>query len=130
MATPQLTSRSRGVRGAHAREPRAQAASDALDFSLTRIGRYTNDAPFGLSDAEIVTHDPSWQRLYVGNARDVRVDILDIHDPANPTKVGFLDMRPYGLVVNSVAVKNGLVATSPALIGAVLDAVVRARVPP
>ncbi|HKQ39629.1 MAG TPA: choice-of-anchor I family protein [Verrucomicrobiae bacterium] len=90
----------------------SQAASDALEFNLTPIGRYTNDAPFELSAAEIVTHDPIWQRLYVGNARDIRVDILDIHDPAHPTKIGHLDMSPYGKVVNSVDVKNGIVAVA------------------
>ena len=92
--------------------PIVQAASDALDFSLTPIGRYTNNAPFELSAAEIVTHDPIWQRLYVGNARDIRVDILDIRDPAHPTKIGHLDMSPYGKVVNSVDVKDGLVAVA------------------
>src|SRR5687768_4092947 len=89
-----------------------QAASDARDFSLTPIGRYTNDAPFELSAAEIVAHDPVWQRVYVGNARDIRVDILDINDPANPTKIGHLDMAPYGKIVNSVAVHNGLIAVA------------------
>src|SRR5262245_44633883 len=89
-----------------------RAASEAKDFSLTPIGRYTNDAPFELSAAEIVTHDPVSQRLYVGNARDIRVDILDIRDPANPTKVGHLDLAPYGKVVNSVAVQNGIVAVA------------------
>jgi hypothetical protein len=87
-----------------------QAASDVLDFSLTPIGRYTNDAPFELSASEIVAHDPVWQRLYVVNGRDIRVDILDISNPANPVKVGHLDMAPYGKVVNSVDVQNGLVA--------------------
>jgi choice-of-anchor I-like protein len=90
----------------------AHAASDVLDFSLTPIGRYTNNAPFELSAAEIVAHDPIWQRVYVGNARDIRVDILDINDPTNPTKIGHLDMSPYGKVVNSVAVHNGLIAVA------------------
>src|SRR5688572_23914697 len=90
----------------------ASAASDARDFSLTPIGRYTNDAPFELSAAEIVAHDPVWQRLYVVNGRDIRVDILDINDPGNPTKIGHLDMAPYGKVVNSVAVHNGLIAVA------------------
>src|SRR5688572_8517013 len=89
-----------------------QAASDAKGFGLTPIGRYTNNAPFELSAAEIVTHDPIWQRLYVGNARDTRVDILDISNPANPAKLGDLDMAAYGKVVNSVAVHNGLVAVA------------------
>ena len=90
--------------------PALPAASDSLDFSLTPIGRFTNDAPFELSASEIVAHDAVWQRLYVVNGRDVRVDVLDINNPANPVKVGHLDMTPYGKVVNSVAAQNGLIA--------------------
>jgi 3'(2'), 5'-bisphosphate nucleotidase len=41
-----------------------------------------------------------------------------------------LDGEPLDYAEADLAVKNGLVATSPALIGAVLDAVVRARLPP
>src|SRR5688572_10933731 len=76
----------------------AQGASEVLDFSLSPIGRFTNDAPFELSASEIVAHDPVWQRLYVVNGRDIRVDILDINNPANPIKIGHLDMSPYGKV--------------------------------
>jgi hypothetical protein len=88
------------------------APVDPLEFSLTPIGRHTNGAPFNLSAAEIVAHDPGTQRLYVVNGRDIRVDVLDIQDPTNPTKVGHLDMSPHGRVVNSVAVKNGLIAVA------------------
>src|SRR6185503_12519290 len=84
----------------------------ALDISLTPIGTHTNGPPYALSDAEIVAHDPGTQRLYVGNARDIRIDVLDITDPTNPTKIEHVDMSPYGLVVNSVAVKNGLIAVA------------------
>lgn len=93
--------------------PRLSAApSDALDFSLTPIGRHTNNAPFNLSAAEIVAHDPSTQRLFVVNGRDRRLDVLDIQNPANPTKVAQVDMSPYGNVVNSVAVHDGLIAVA------------------
>ncbi len=88
------------------------APSDALDFSITPIGRHTNDAPFNLSAAEIVAHDPATQRLFVVNGRDRRLDVLDIQDPSNPTKVAQVDMSPYGNVVNSVAVHEGLIAVA------------------
>src|SRR5690349_21143595 len=84
----------------------------ALDMSLTPIGTHTNGPPYGLSDAEIVAHDPGTQRLYVGNARDIRIDVIDISDPTNPTKIEHVDMSSYGAVVNSVAVKNGLIAVA------------------
>jgi hypothetical protein len=86
------------------------AGIEPLDISLTPIGRFTNGPPFDLSASEIVAHDPATQRLYVSNARDKRVDVLDIHDPANPAKIAMLDMSGYGSVVNSVATHAGLVA--------------------
>src|SRR5687767_11804521 len=90
----------------------ATAASDALDLSLTPIGRFTNGAPFNLSASEIVAHDPATQRLFVVNGRDKRIDVLSIQDPANPAKVAEVDMSPYGNVVNSVAVHGGLIAVA------------------
>lgn len=83
-----------------------------LDFTLTPIGRHTNNAPFELSAAEIVKHDPAKQRLYVVNARDIRVDILDIRNPRNPVKIHSLDLSPYGRVVNSVDIRKDLVAVA------------------
>ena len=88
------------------------APADALDFSITPIGRHTNNAPFNLSAAEIVAHDPATQRLFVVNGRDRRLDVLDILDPSNPTKVAQVDMSPYGNVVNSVAIHDGLIAVA------------------
>lgn len=88
------------------------AAPGPLELSLTPIGRFTNDGPFNLSASEIVAHDPATQRLFVVNGRDKRIDVLDIHDPANPVKVGMVDMSPYGNVVNSVAVHGGLIAVA------------------
>ena len=88
------------------------APSDALEFTLTPIGTHTNGPPFNQSAAEIVAHDPGTQRLYVVNARDIRLDVLDIQDPTRPTKVGQIELSSYGKVVNSVAVKNGLIAVA------------------
>ena len=86
------------------------AGVEPLDITITPIGRFTNGAPFNLSASEIVAHDPATQRLFVVNGRDKRIDVLDIQDPANPTKIGMLDLSSYGAVVNSVATHDGLVA--------------------
>jgi 2',3'-cyclic-nucleotide 2'-phosphodiesterase/3'-nucleotidase/5'-nucleotidase len=88
------------------------APATALEFSLTPIGRVTNGPPFNLSAAEIVAHDPATQQLFVVNARDRRLDVLDIRNPADPVKVAMVDLSPYGAVVNSVAVHGGLVAVA------------------
>ncbi len=88
------------------------ASSQALNLSLVPIGRFTNNGPFNLSAAEIVAHDPTTQRLFVVNGRDRRIDVLSILNPANPVKIGMVDMSPYGAVVNSVAFHGGLVAVA------------------
>jgi hypothetical protein len=92
--------------------PTAAAPVDALEFSLTPIGRFTNGPPFNLSASEIVAHDPDTQQLFVVNGRDRRIDVLSILNPANPVKVAMVDMSPYGNIVNSVAVHGGLVAVA------------------
>lgn len=89
-----------------------RAASDALNISLSPIGRFTNGPPFALSASEIVVHDPATQRLLVVNGRDKRVDVLDIHNPAAPVKTAMVDMSSFGAVVNSVAVHGGLIAVA------------------
>jgi hypothetical protein len=88
------------------------APAQALDLSLTPIGRFTNGPPFNLSASEIVAHDPVTQRLFVVNGRDRRIDVLSIQNPANPVKVAMVDMSPYGNIVNSVAFHAGLIAVA------------------
>jgi hypothetical protein len=83
---------------------------DPLDFHLVPLGLYANGAPFDTAAAKVVAHDPLTQRLYVANARDNRVEVLDIMAPTQPTKIGQKDMNDYGAIVNGVAVHNGLVA--------------------
>lgn len=61
--------------------------------------------------AEIAAHDPLTQQLFVVNNDGLStVDILDFSDPSNPTAIGFIDIATFGGGVNSVAVKNGLLA--------------------
>ncbi len=83
-----------------------------FDIELTPIGTHTNGPPYNTSAAEIVAHEPATQRLFVVNAQGIRIDVLDIQDPTDPTKLGELDMSPYGAVVNSVAARNGVLAVA------------------
>lgn len=85
---------------------------DPLDITLTPIGRYTNGAPYNLVAAEVVKYDPVTQRLYLANARDVRLDVIDIRNPALPTRVAAVDLSPYGTAVTSVAFDRGLIAVA------------------
>jgi len=70
---------------------------------------------FGVSAAEIVAHDPATQQLFVTNAGDRKVDILDIRDPLHPARTGSIDVStdlPDTGGVNSVAVRDGIVAVA------------------
>ncbi len=63
--------------------------------------------------AEIAAYDPGTERLFVvSNDTDSRVDVVDLHDPANPTWLEAIDITLYGGGGNSVAVYDGLLAVA------------------
>lgn len=64
------------------------------------------------SSAEIVSFDPDSKRLFVVNSVGNKLDILNF---SNPEKIRFIrtvDLGTYGIVINSVSVKNKLVAAA------------------
>lgn len=90
----------------------AFAAPSALpQVELTVLGSYSSGIYDG-GGAEIVAHDPLTQRLYVVNAQAASVDVLDISNPAAPTKIATVSLLPFGGIANSVAVHEGLVAVA------------------
>lgn len=78
-------------------------------IKLTPIGTYATGI-FDEGSAEIPAYDPGSQRLFVVNAESVTVDVLDLSNPSNPTKLFSIDAEAFGGSANSVAVKNGIVA--------------------
>jgi hypothetical protein len=92
-----------------------------VQIELSVLGTYQTQV-FDESAAEIVAHDPATQRLFVVNANSGLVDVLDILDPTEPTKLFTLDPAgavaadgrtvPAGGVVNSVTVRDGVVAAA------------------
>ncbi|MDX1943418.1 MAG: esterase-like activity of phytase family protein [Saprospiraceae bacterium] len=87
------------------------AKGDPEELELEVLGTYATGA-FDEGAAEIVAYDKLSKRLFSTNALANTVTILDITNPANPTKVTDLDMSTYGGGVNSVAIYNGLVAVA------------------
>src|SRR5688500_15638272 len=72
----------------------ALAAADSKDaITLTPIATY--DAG-GVGSAEIVAHDPTTQRLFVVNAATSTVDILDVRNPANVSRMAQIDTSALG----------------------------------
>ena len=67
----------------------------------------------GEGSAEISAYDPSSRRLFVvSNEEGPRIDIIDIQNPAQPSFLETIDILPYGVGVNSVAVSHGLLAAA------------------
>jgi DNA-binding beta-propeller fold protein YncE len=83
----------------------------ASGITLTPIGTYDSGVIWK-SAAEIVTHDPATQRLFVVNADLAKIDVLDVSDPTNPTKVNEISVSDYGAGVNSVAFHGGVIAAA------------------
>ncbi|WP_062353495.1 choice-of-anchor I family protein [Herbidospora yilanensis] len=83
------------------------AATPHKGITLQFLGRYTTGA-FDAGASEITAYDAKTRRVFVVNAQDGTVDVLDIRDPRAPRKAGTLQTPG----ANSVAVKNGLVAVA------------------
>jgi 2',3'-cyclic-nucleotide 2'-phosphodiesterase/3'-nucleotidase/5'-nucleotidase len=95
------------VTAAPAPELSAPQGSNAI--SIQPLGSFTTNA-FDEGAAEIVSYDPTSERLFIVNALSATVDIVDISNPVTPTLVNTIDATSFGASVNSVDVYNGLVA--------------------
>lgn len=87
-------------------------AEQPKGVTLEQIGRFETGV-FDESAAEIVAYDADTYSLFVINANDKSVDVLDISDPTDPELSGMIDVSvaiPESGGVNSVAVHDGLVA--------------------
>lgn len=106
--------------GAHASviaDP-VELSADTAAIDLRPLGSYETGL-FDASGAEIVAHHAGSQRLFSVNAHAGEVTVLDIADPAAPTRLFSLQTAvtaadgsivPAGAVANSVAVRtDGLV---------------------
>jgi hypothetical protein len=98
----------------------AFSAGAHADITLNHIGRYQSPTTrFETSAAEIVAFDKLTQRLFVVNAQDGTVDVLDASHANNPIRIGRIDLRatpgfdPARLgFVNSVATHDGLLVVA------------------
>lgn len=80
---------------------------------LRLIGTYTTGLASGdgaATSGEVAAM--AGDRLYVSNATDASVDIVDVSDPSNPVRRRRVDLSEYGNEVTSVAAGSGLVAAA------------------
>jgi DNA-binding beta-propeller fold protein YncE len=76
-------------------------------LSLTRLASFEGGA---VGAAEITAYDSASRRLFVVNGANGTVDVVDLSNPAAPSRVGTINVSAIGAGVNSVAVHDGLVA--------------------
>lgn len=79
--------------------------------TLQFMGRYSTGL-YNQSAAEIVTYDPATKTAFLISSVAVRLDAISLADPSNPTVSYTIDLSQYGSAVNSVAVKNGIIAAA------------------
>ncbi|MES2767389.1 MAG: choice-of-anchor I family protein [Bacteroidota bacterium] len=91
--------------------PTESALAQVNGRSLQLTGRYSTGV-YDRGAAEIVAHDPQTQRMFMISAVAAQVVILDVRNPASPVQISTINLAPYGAGVNSVAVKNGIVAVA------------------
>lgn len=84
-----------------------------VSLRLEKIGSYST-GQYEVSAAEIPAFDAASKRLFVVNAQLGAVDVLDLTNPASPSKIGVIDATTVlaGASINSVAVHNGVVAVA------------------
>jgi len=81
------------------------------ELSIRLIGEY-HTGIFDEGGAEIAAFDAATSQLFVTNAEENSVDIIDISNPAQPFKVSSINLSAFGDGVNSVAVRDGIVAVA------------------
>ncbi|MFB4279928.1 MULTISPECIES: choice-of-anchor I family protein [unclassified Nonomuraea] len=85
----------------------AAARAERSGIELSLLGRYSAGA-VGAGAAEITAYDAKTRRVFVVNAEQGTVDVLDLRNPRAPRKVATLATPG----ANSVAVHDGLVAVA------------------
>ena len=80
-------------------------------LKLTQIGRYDSGI-FDEGAAEITAYDPQSQNLWVINGANSTIDILALRDPTQPTFTSAISIEEFGGGINSIAIKNGIVAAA------------------
>lgn len=88
--------------------PHVHSAPDAA-IALSVLGSHKTGV-YQESASEIVTYDPETKRGFVVNAFAGMVDVLDLSDPASPALLTSLDLSSIGSGINSVSIRNGIVA--------------------
>ncbi len=86
--------------------------SDDATIRLSVLGSYRGITFARNTPASPPGYDPESEKLFVGSVDENVVEVLDVSDPTQPTKVSTIDLSPYGTEGQSIGVKNGIVAVA------------------
>lgn len=78
------------------------------------LGRFSTGI-FDQAASEICAYDPATKKMFVSNGPDTSIKVVDLSNPANPSLITSISIKPYGIDLTSVACKNGV------LVAAVID---------
>jgi hypothetical protein len=84
------------------------APTPSNELNLSLLTSFSNGAS-GTNSAEIVSFDPTVDRLYIANSIGRKLDIINFSNPSSPQLISSISMVPYGNI-NSVTTNNGIVA--------------------
>jgi WD40 repeat protein len=105
-------------------EPEAPLVQDIGGKKSPQESTTFNPVQLGFADlgntgaAEISAFDPDTKKLFVvnngttGGVSNARIDVLDLSNPSSPALLITISILPYGASVNSVSVKNGMLAAA------------------
>jgi 2',3'-cyclic-nucleotide 2'-phosphodiesterase (5'-nucleotidase family) len=75
------------------------------------LGRFSTGI-YNNTAAEISAYDPGTKRMFVLNGADTSFKVVNISNPSNPQLITSISVKPYGIDLTSVAIKNGIVAVA------------------
>ncbi|ADO43598.1 choice-of-anchor I family protein [Ketogulonicigenium vulgare] len=84
-------------------------AAEGAAIGLSVLGTHQSGI-YEESAAEIVTYDAASKRGFVINAAAGAVDVMDLSDPTQPVVINTITLTEVGAGVNSISIKNGVVA--------------------
>lgn len=89
---------------------------DVAGVSLELISRYESLRFWNDIDNDGATENAAFATstniLFVANALDITLDMIDLSNPTQPGLIRQIDMKPYGSMINHVYYKNGVIAAA------------------
>ncbi len=86
-------------------------STQAQNLPLFKVYTYQT-GKFDQGAAEVHAYEPLSKRIFSTNAAEGKIDIIRLGDFSKPSRIGQIDLSPYGGQVNSIAVQGNNVAVA------------------